>query len=538
MKDKRLRNRTILIAAVVLVCTFGIIGFPIPTSFEALKDRLRDRIRLGLDLRGGTHLILQVQVEEAVNVNTDLVLEQLRDQLTANDIAYDQVSKKTAVEFEIEGVPQEGQVTSELRTLVRDEFPDWDLDGPTLLDGVSRWRVRMRTTAAREIRQQALQQAIDTIRRRVDALGVAEPTIQEHGQGEYEILVQLPGVDDPDRVKEIIRSTALLELRLVSDGPFPSRESALAARGGILPPDTELLRTVRAVQNSGAEWYIVNRIAAVTGRDLASASPSRDINGRPSVNFNLGRDGAARFGRITGQNIGKRLAIVLDSRIQSAPVIEGQIFERGDITGRFTEREAADLALVLRSGALPASITYLQERTVGPSLGADSIHHGVVASIFGLLAVMLVILFYYRGAGVNANFALLLNLIILMAVLSYFQATLTLPGIAGIILTVGMAVDANVLIFERIREELRENKAPGAAVEAGFKRAFLTIVDTNLTTIVAAFILFSFGSGPIRGFAVTLTIGLAANLFTAVFVSRTIFDFVLQRREKGVALSV
>ena len=537
MDEKRLRNRTIVILAVVLFCILGIIG--IPTSFDALRNSLGNRIRLGLDLSGGTHLILQVQVEDAVKVNSDVALERLRDRLTADGIPYDEVSKVTPVEILIRGIPQDAETRTTLSDLIRDELLEWDLSGPTVQDGVSSWRVRMRVTAARAIRLDALQKAISTIRRRVDALGVTEPTIQEHGQGDYEILVQLPGVDEPERVKEIIQRTAMLELKLVADGPFSSRDAALAARGGILPPDTDLLRTSPgSTRATSPEWYIVNRIAAVTGRDLSGANPSRDINGFPSIGFTLTRDGATRFGRITGQNVGQLLAIVLDGQIQTAPRIDGQIFERGEITGRFTEQETADLALVLREGALPASITYLEERTVGPSLGADSIHHGVVASIVGLLAVMFSMLLYYRAAGVNANVALILNLLILMAMLSYSGAVLTLPGIAGIVLTVGMAVDANVLIFERIREELQDNRAPGAAVEAGFARALVTIIDTNLTTILAAFILFSFGSGPIRGFAVTLTIGLVANLFTAIYVSRTIFAFVLSRRAQGAALSI
>ena len=537
MDEKRLRNRTIVILAVVLFCILGIIG--IPTSFDALRNSLGNRIRLGLDLSGGTHLILQVQVEDAVKVNSDVALERLRDRLTADGIPYDEVSKVTPVEILIRGIPQDAETRTTLSDLIRDELLEWDLSGPTVQDGVASWRVRMRVTAARAIRLDALQKAISTIRRRVDALGVTEPTIQEHGQGDYEILVQLPGVDESERVKEIIQRTAMLELKLVADGPFSSRDAALAARGGILPPDTDLLRTAPgARRTTSPEWYIVERIAAVTGRDLSGANPSRDINGFPSVRFTLTRDGATRFGRVTSQNRNRLLAIVLDGQIQTAPRIEGQIFETGEITGRFTEQETADLALVLREGALPASITYLQERTVGPSLGADSIHHGVVASIVGLLAVMFSMLLYYRGAGVNANVALVLNLLILMAMLSYSGAVLTLPGIAGIVLTVGMAVDANVLIFERIREELQDNRAPGAAVEAGFARALVTIIDTNLTTILAAFILFSFGSGPIRGFAVTLTIGLVANLFTAIYVSRTIFAFVLSRRAKGAALSI
>lgn len=396
----------------------------------------------------------------------------------------------------------------------------------------------LKVSAAAIIRNQARDQAMDTIRRRIDALGVTEPTIAEYGQeGDYELVVQLPGVDDPSRVKDIMQSTALLELKLVQDGPYPSREAALSTHGGVLPPDTELVPGTD--ERTKAEvWYVLNRIAAVTGRDLSGAEPSHDTAGRPSVNFTLNRDGAARFERVTGQNIGKMLAIVLDNRVYSAPEIHGQISDRGEISGgNFTPQTAQDLALVLRSGALPASIHYESE-TVGPSLGADSIRHGVVASIVGLLAVMGFMLVYYRGSGINADVALILNLLILVAALGYFGAVLTLPGIAGVILTVGMGVDSNVLIFERIREELRLGKAVGAAVAAGFEQAFRTIIDTHVTTVVSAMILFAFGTGPIRGFAVTLTIGLIANLFTSVFVSRVIFDYVLTRRERGVALSI
>jgi preprotein translocase subunit SecD len=349
-------------------------------------------------------------------------------------------------------------------------------------------------------------------------------------------VVQLPGVDDPTRVKDIMQSTALLEFKLVQDGPYSSREAALASHGGVLPPDTELMP---GSENGTENWYVVSRIAAVTGRDLTGADPSHDESGRPDVDFTLNRDGAERFGRVTGANVGKLLAVVLDNRIFTAPVIHGQINDRGQISGgSFTPQSAQDLALVLRSGALPATIKYLSEETVGPSLGADSIRHGVIASIVGLLAVMGFMLVYYRGSGVNANVALILNLLILVAAMGYIGAVLTLPGIAGVILTVGMGVDSNVLIFERIREELRLGKAVGAAVAAGFDQAFRTIIDTHVTTVVSAAILFAFGTGAIRGFAVTLTIGLIANLFTSVFVSRVIFDYVLSHREKGSELSI
>jgi preprotein translocase subunit SecD len=544
----KIRNRVIIIAALIVLCLLGIICYPaseqetvgFPKTFQRLKENVRNRIRLGLDLKGGTHLVLQVQVEDAINVTVDLAQERLRDELRAKAIPAN-VEKKTEdhkTYLVITGIPQDK--TNELQTLVTEQFPDWDLTrragDPTARE------LSLKASAAAAIRTQALEQSKSTIRNRIDQLGVTEPTIAEYGgQTDYEVVVQLPGVDDPSRVKDIIQSTAMLTLKIVQDGPYASREAALAAHGGILPPDSELLpgRRETSGEGQGAEaWYLVNRIAAVTGRDLRDAQPRPDENGRPSVSFNLTRDGAVRFGRVTGQNVGKQLAIILDNRVVSAPIIQNQITDSGRITGSFTAQQAADLALVLRSGALPASIKYLEERTVGPSLGADSIRHGVVASIVGLLAVMGFMLVYYRGAGVNANLALVLNLIMLVAALAYFGAVLTLPGIAGVILTVGMGVDSNVLIFERIREELRMGKTVGAAVAGGFEHAFVTIIDTHVTTIVSALILFTFGTGPIRGFAVTLTIGLLANLFTSVFVSRVIFDYVLTKREKGEAISI
>jgi preprotein translocase subunit SecD len=542
----KIRNRAIITAAVLMLCVFGIICYPVgeqefigfPRNYQRLKENIRNRIRLGLDLKGGTHLVLQVLVEDAVNITNDLTRERLADELRAKNIPYADVQKVDSTHILIKGIPQEK--SSDVQTLASEQFPDWDFSREAG-DPLAR-RLMLKNSAAAAIRSQALEQSRNTIRNRIDQLGVTEPTIADYGgPADYELVVQLPGVDDPGRVKDIIQSTAMLTLKIVQDGPYASREAALAAHGGILPPDSELLpgRRESGSEGQGGEaWYIVNRIAAVTGRDLRDAQPRTDENGRPSVNFNLTRDGAIRFGRVTGQNIGKQLAIILDNRVIDAPSIQSQITDSGRISPLPTMNYASDLALVLRSGALPASIKYLEERTVGPSLGADSIRHGVVASIVGLMAVMGFMLFYYRGAGINANLALILNVIILVAALAYFGAVLTLPGIAGVILTVGMGVDSNVLIFERIREELRMGKTVGAAVAGGFDHAFVTIIDTHVTTIVSAMILFTFGTGPIRGFAVTLTIGLLANLFTSVFVSRTIFDYVLTQRQKGDAISI
>ena len=535
--DTKIRNRAIFILVVVVACILGITGFP--RNFRELKENLHTRIHLGLDLRGGTNLILQVHVEDAVNVTAGETLERLKDDLKAKNIPYsdvqsddDKTENPPIHRILIKGLAQDR--TADMQTLVTAQFSDWDL---VRVPGDENARLLvLKTSAAAIIRNQAFTQAMETINRRVNALGVTESTIAEYGQGDNELVVQLPGVDDPTRVKDIMQSTALLELKLVQDGPYPSREAALSSHGGILPPDTEL---VAGSEGGNEVWYVLNRIPAVTGRDLTGAEPSHDQAGRPDVNFTLNHDGAERFGRVTGANVGKNLAIVLDNRVYSAPRIDNQITDRGQIEGgNFTPQSAQDLALVLRSGALPASIEYLADETVGPSLGADSIHHGIIASIVGLLAIMAFMLVYYRGSGVNATIALILNLLILLAAMGYIGAVLTLPGIAGVILTVGMGVDSNVLIFERIREELRLGKAVGAAIAAGFDQAFRTIIDTHVTTVASAAILFAFGTGPIRGFAVTLTIGLIANLFTSVMVSRLIFDYGLTRRQRGEELSI
>ncbi len=535
--DTKIKGRFFFIVAVIVACILGLTWGPsltsIPLNIHQVGQNLRNRIRLGLDLKGGTHLILQVHVEDAVNISTDQTLERLRDELKAKNIPYADIQKSDSTHILIKGAPQEK--SGDIQSLISGQFSDWDL-ARVAGDPLAR-NLSLKVTAAATIRNQAIEQAKETITNRIDQLGVREPEIADYGQGDYELVVQLPGVDDPTRVKDIIQSTALLELKLVQDGPYPSKEAALAAHGGILPPDSQLVPGPAG--SEGQTWYLLNRIAAVSGRDLSGAQPGLDENGRPSVNFTLNRDGAARFGRITGANIGKLLAIVLDNRIVDSPAeIHGQINDRGEITGSFTAQRAADISLVLRSGALPASITYLQEETVGPSLGADSIRAGVVASIVGFAAIMGFMLIYYKGAGINADIALILNLLILISAFAYLDAVLTLPGIAGIILTVGMGVDSNVLIFERIREELRSGKAVGAAVSGGFSHAFKTIIDTHVTTVASAAILFTFGTGPIRGFAVTLTIGLLANLFTSVFVSRVIFDYILSRRGKGEVLSI
>jgi preprotein translocase subunit SecD len=537
--NKNLGWKLIVIVATLVVFVFGIFGIPEAWSGKGLLAALQSRIHLGLDLKGGTHLILQVQVNDAVNVDSDNAMERLKADLKARKIAYAEISKpdpaNSPSKIVIKGVPPEA--SSDLRSLVSDRLPEYDLTS----GADNTFTVSMKPQALADLKNRAVQQAIETIRNRIDQLGVSEPVIEEHGLGQYQILVQLPGVDDPARVKEIMQSTAMLEIRQSLGGPYSSEQEALQQHGGVLPPDAVLLpgRSMGSQQSEGGQvWYLVSRASAVTGRDLRNASPSRDENGQPSVQFTLTNEGGRRFADFTGRHVGDNLAVVLDNKVQEVAVIKEQIHDNGVINGRFTEQEAKDLAMILRSGALPAGIKYLEERTVGPSLGSDSIRAGVTAAVIGMLAVLIFMLVYYHAAGINADVALILNLIILLGFLGFSGATLTLPGIAGVILTVGMGVDSNVLIFERIREELRNGKTPPSAVEQGFGHAWITIVDTHVTTIVSAIILFIFGTGPVRGFAVTLSFGLFANLFTAVFVSRVIFDWILSRKQRGEALSI
>jgi preprotein translocase subunit SecD len=387
------------------------------------------------------------------------------------------------------------------------------------------------------LEKKAMQNSIETITTRINSLGVTEPTVQEYGLGKNQILVELPGVDDPGRVRDIIQSTARLEIHAVTGGPYATQDAAKQANGGTIPPDQELLAYGGTNDAEQGQYYLLQRIAVVSGSDFRDAQPGRDENGRPDATFILTRAAGDRFYDFTSKNVGKPMAVVLDNKVQEVANIQEAIRDQGRISG-LGEQKAKDLSLMLRTGALPASIHYLEERTVGPSLGADSIRKGVTASIVGMLAVMIFMLVYYRGAGINADLALFLNLVILLGFMGFTGATMTLPGIAGVILTVGMGVDSNVLIFERIREEVRAGKSAAAAVDQGFAHAWTTILDTHVTTMVSAAILFLFGTGPVKGFAVTLVFGLGANLFTAVFVSRTIFDAILNRKQRGEALSI
>lgn len=542
--NPNLKWRVVFILLVVLACVYGLVGMPaFPTSWAQVKSNFGHRIKLGLDLKGGTHMILQVKVEEAVSLENDRDRNHLASRMREQQINYGSIEKLNDTQFVVRNVG-EGQ-SGQFRDLVTQTFgPRWEV---VVAPGEARgFLLTMRGSEVSRIRAETLRQAVETIDRRVNALGLEEATVTEHGRGENEILVQLPGVGDSQRVKDIIRVGGMLEFRLVrGDREYSSEADCLAAHGGILPPGTECVPgqpSAAAAGTPSAEvWYLLDRTPGLTGRDLRTASPGpsqKGIPGRFDVNFTVTTQRAADFGRFTEANLGKRMAIVLDRKVNSAPVINGKITDSGMIEGSFGKQEATDLALVLRAGSLPASIHYLEERTVGPSLGADSIRKGFTASVASLIVVMAFMLLYYRLAGINANIGLLLNLVILLAIMAYFGAALTLPGIAGVILTIGMGVDSNVLIFERIREELRGGKANAPAVETGFDRAFLTIIDTHVTTIVSCIFLFMFGTGPVRGFAVSLVIGLAANVFTAVYVSRTIFHWYLSRLQRGAALSI
>ena len=537
--NKNLSWKLTVIIGILLVFVFGIFGVPKEWSGKGMLAAITDRIHLGLDLKGGTHLILQVQVNDAVNVETDNAIARLKEDLRTHKINYADLEKPDPVNHPeaivVKGVPPEQ--TSDFKSIIADRLPEYNATS----GAENSWTVAMKKQNLDDLKDHAVTQAIETISNRINQLGVSEPYVAPHGLGKYQILVQLPGVDDPARVKDIMQSTAMLEIKQSLGGPYSSQDQALQEKGGVLPPDAVLMqgKSIGSRNSEGGEqWYLISRASAVSGRDLRTAEPSTDENGQPAVRFILTSEGGRKFYSFTSAHVGDFLAVVLDNKVQEVATIKEAIHDTGIINGRFTQQETQDLSMTLRSGALPASIKYLEERTVGPSLGADSIRSGVQAAIVGMVVVLVFMLVYYRWAGVNADIALILNLVILLGFMGLVGAVLTLPGIAGVILTVGMGVDSNVLIFERIREELRNGKTPPSAVEQGFSHAWITIVDTHVTTIVSAAILFIFGTGPVKGFATTLVFGLLANLFTAVFVSRVIFDWVLSRKQRGEALSI
>jgi preprotein translocase subunit SecD len=531
--------RTVVIVVTILVCLFGIFDFP--KSKAELVQNFQNNIRLGLDLRGGTHLVLQVQVQDAVKADADQTMERLKEDLKKQNLTWASMDRNDPqtvqdadkVEISIKGVP--ATQSSAFRTLIGERYATYLSTAVNSTDYV----LRLKPSDLIELKADTVKRAIDTIGNRIDQLGLAEKSVQQYGQAgsDYEILVQLPGVDDPGRVRDLIGTAAVLEIDNVMDGPFATKDQALAQHGGVLPLNSKLVQSMPRGGQVG-DWYLVSKSPVISGREMRNARPGQDEFQKWETNFTLSPDGGKRFGRYTEANIGNKLSVVLDNKIVSVATIQSKIEDSGRITGLGSEQEAEDLSRFLRSGSLPAGVQYMEDRSTGPSLGADSIHEGMMAGIAGLIAVIAVMLFYYKRSGVNAVLALLLNTVILLAAISYFHAVLTLPGIAGVILTIGMAVDSNVLIFERIREELRTGKSVVAAVETGFNKAWWTIIDTHVTTVVSCAFLFLFGEGPVKGFAVTLTIGLIANMFTAVYVSRTIFMYELSGRRSLEALSI
>jgi preprotein translocase subunit SecD len=514
---RELRVKAVLYGSFLIACLVAI--WP-PYDREGQPGK----IRLGLDLRGGMHLVLQVVTDDALVQTVDDAVQTVREQATRQGLTLSSVQRVNPQSFSVEGV--EVARVKDMRDLLRDFFREgWQIREPA----EGRFLVEMTDTFARDVKRRTVQEAIRTLERRVNELGVAEPVIAEHGDRGDQILVQLPGVKDPEQAKRVIKQTAQLSLKIVED-EASSREALLQAHGGQVPANMEIVSGLSDTAGQPA-FYMVRREAIVTGRDLKTARVGVDENNQPQVNFSLNAQGAEKFKRETGRNIGKKLAIILDGTVDQAATIQSQIGAEGRITGRFSTEEADERAKVLRAGALPATLRYLQELTVGPSLGADSIRSGVLAMAGAMAFITAFMLLYYRLSGVNAVVALAANLVILLGAMAYSGATLTLPGIAGIILTVGVGVDTNVLVFERIREELRNGKTVRAAVQNGFDRVWITILDTHATALIAAAFLFQFGTGPIKGFAVTLVMGLIANVFASYFVSKFLFEWVLGKRQ-------
>jgi preprotein translocase subunit SecD len=520
--NKNLRWKLLVIAAVTGLAIW---------SFTPPKDK----VKLGLDLKGGVHLVLQVKTDDAIRIETETSAEQFHEVLKTSNVTVGTVKPVSLTEFVVEGVDPASD--AQFRTIAQTQLGlSYDRDSA----GGGKYTFKMKPNIAVQRRAESVTQAIQTIERRVNELGVSEPVVAPYGTTNDQIIVQLPGVTDVNRAKNIIGNQALLEIKLVEGGPSSDQATLLASHGGNVPEGMEVVPGVSGARGDTTRvFYLVKKIAAITGRDLRNAKPTLDEYNTPAVSFTLNTEGVNKFSRVTGDNVGRQLAIVLDGLVQSAPVIEGRISQaEARITGTFSQQEAADLSLILRSGALPASLTYLEQREVGPTLGADSVRAGIMASLVGLGLVTLFMLLYYRLAGINAFVSVTLNLVILMGFMAYLGAVMTLPGIAGFILTIGMGVDSNVLIFERIREELATKKGAKQAIAAGFDRVFITIVDTHVSSLIAAAFLFQFGTGPIRGFATTLFFGLVSNVFTAVFVSRTLFELILSRRPAGSAQQI
>lgn len=560
MKKKNLLTRVIIIAVVTVIGIYLVIGprrRPNTKDFtwSGIKQNLQSNIHLGLDLQGGSHLVMRVKTEEYLKRLTEGNYSAAQN--AAKDAGYevkDGQANTSGGNYSLALQLADPSKAAEVKDAVEKkiELGDSSVWSYSASGDTISWT--MTQAAERTLADNATTQALNIIDSRINALGITEPTLQTHGaQSSHQILLQMPGVQDPERVKRILQGESRLELVHVISPPspapaatYPTEADAIASlnSAGTIPPNRRVLPYQERIdktadtndpnQQKPKQWVVVEVPAIIDGTELRNAAAIPSAGGRADdyeINFSLKKTGAEKFGAWTGAHVNEYMGVVLNNEVKSIAFIKSQIFDSGQISGRFTKESSEDLALTLRSGALPAPIEYLEERTVGPSLGQDSIRAGVRASVVGLALVVVFMLFYYRGSGVNAVVALLLNMILMLAGLIMFGATLTLPGIAGIILTIGMAVDSNVLIFERIREELRSGKTVPSAVDLGFDRAFITIIDTHVTTIVSSLFLFVFGTGPIRGFAVTLVIGLLVNLFSAVYVSRTIFIWLLSRKK-------
>lgn len=560
MKNSSLWIRTIVIIIVTLVGIYLVIGprgsfTASDFSLTGIQKNVRENMNLGLDLRGGTHLVMRVDTDDYLRKLTEnnyqAALRAAKEgNLPVEDGTFTTENGTYQFQLNLTDPAQTQAVVDAVKGKV--DVVNWteNTSGNTLS-----WSLP--TQSQTILKDQAVNQAMQIIESRINAFGVKEPTLQRHGAASSgQILLQMPGVDDPQRVKKLIGEKSELSMMKVVSPPSPSplqtyasKEEAEQSLGGTVPENRRVLsyaeRDEVAKPNEDSNqppkrWVVVEYPPIIDGSELRDAQAvSRSGNTSDyQISFAFKPSGAQIFGAWTGANLNNYMAVVLNDEVKSAAFIKSQIFDQGEISGRFSKTTAEDLALTLRSGALPAKLIYQEERTVGPSLGADSIRSGVYASIGGLLFVVAFMLFYYRGSGINAVIALTLNMILTLAGLIVFDATLTLPGIAGLILGIGMAVDSNVLIFERMREELRDGKNVASAIEIGFDKAFITIIDTHITTIIAAVILYLYGSGPIRGFAVTLILGLLINLFSAVFVSRTIFMWLLERNPDKKTLSI
>ncbi len=526
-----LRNKILIVLAVLLV--FASVGvYPlIAARFGITQPALlmSRALKLGLDLKGGVHLVLRVQTEDALQIESEAETERFREKLNEAGVTYTSIGPAGTAAFKVEGITADKDAA--FRAAANNVSTNFERDSG--VNGTYTFTIRPNVQIA--LREEAVVQARQTIERRVNELGVSEPSIAQQGAAGDQILVQLPGVTDVNRAKEIIRSTGLLELKLVEQGPSASREALLV--NGQAPAGTEVVPG--AGDATGAtSFYLLRKAAGVSGRDMRSARPSLDENNRPAVSFTLSSEGAEKFADFTGKNVGRDLSIVLDGRVESVARIDDRIRGEGRISGNFTNEEVQNLSLILRSGSLPAKLNYLEEQTIGPSLGADSIRSGIIASLVGLLLIIAFMLVYYKASGVNAVIALVLNLVILLGLMAYIGAVMTLPGIAGFVLTMGIGVDSNVLIFERIKEEMEAGRGVRASINAGFSRVFLTLLDTHVAALISAAFLIQFGTGPIRGFAYTLILGLASNLFTATFVSKTLFELALSRQRQVATLSI